>query len=65
MASLPGFLLSIKEARRKNLNVDIYVKISLFILIGAVFGAGLFWVLENLGYYLKNLSKRNYSDKIK
>ncbi|MFQ6082724.1 MAG: prolipoprotein diacylglyceryl transferase [Candidatus Aminicenantia bacterium] len=51
LAFLIGFLLGVKEIRRKGLDIDDFKKMFFLIMLGAIIGARLFFVLENVKYF--------------
>jgi phosphatidylglycerol---prolipoprotein diacylglyceryl transferase len=51
---LAAFLLSLREAKKQGLQDEMWI-IGLLILVGAVIGPRLFYVIEHLGYFSKHL----------
>jgi len=51
---IAGFLF-LSEAKKRKINMDFALNILLMILLGAIIGGRLFYVLENLGYFLNHL----------
>ena len=51
LAFLTGFLLGVKEVRRKGLDVDDFKKMFTLIAVGAIIGSRLFFVLEHVTYF--------------
>ncbi|MCK4943086.1 MAG: prolipoprotein diacylglyceryl transferase [Candidatus Aminicenantes bacterium] len=51
LAFLLGFLLALKEVRRRELNPDDFKKMFFLIILGAIIGGRLFFVFENVKYF--------------
>ncbi|MTI48535.1 prolipoprotein diacylglyceryl transferase [Sporosalibacterium faouarense] len=55
LGMLAGYLVAMKEAKRRNYNVDTLVNFILYAIISGVLGARLYYVLVfNLDYYINN-----------
>lgn len=55
---LVGYLITIKEAKRKKFPIDPLTDLILYVIIFGIIGARLYYVLAfNLDYYLNNLGK--------
>ena len=52
-----GLFFILKEARRKNLNIEVATDIIFFSIIWAVIGARLYYVIFNFDYYGENLGE--------
>lgn len=53
-----GYILTIKEAKRKKFSIDSITDLIVYVIIFGVIGARLYYVaIFNLDYYLKNLNK--------
>ena len=52
IAFLVAFFLILKEARKKKIETIHIYNIGFFALLGAIIGSRLFYVIENLGYYI-------------
>jgi phosphatidylglycerol:prolipoprotein diacylglycerol transferase len=51
-AFLAGISLAVREARRQGIDTQIILDMSFYMIIGAIVGSRLFYVLTNAGYYL-------------
>lgn len=47
-------LLACSQAKRENINPEIVFNFTFFVFIAGILGARLFYVLDNIAYYLKN-----------
>ena len=56
-AMLVGFYTAVFLAKKSNQNVDNYYDLFIFIIIFAIIGARIYYVIFNLDYYLKNLDE--------
>lgn len=54
LAFLIAVTLACKEARRQGIDPDFIFNLNFIVFISGIIGARLFYVFENLGYYLKN-----------
>ena len=55
---IAGYLLAIKEAKRKKFSIDSITDLILYVIIFGIIGARLYYVVVfNLDYYLNNLNK--------
>lgn len=54
VAFLISSLLVKAQAKKYNLNPDLIFDLSFIVFISGIIGARVFYILENLGYYLKN-----------
>lgn len=48
-------ILILREAKKKNIDQGFMLNVMLFVLIGAIIGGRLFFVLENMGYFSLHL----------
>jgi len=60
LAFIIGILLAVKEAKRKGENPERILDISLYVILGALIGGRLGYVIFYLDYYLKNPLKILY-----
>lgn len=52
-----GFYVVVNLAKKTNQNADLYYDLFIFIIIFAIIGARIYYVLFNLDYYTKNISE--------
>src|SRR5438094_827655 len=51
-----GILVALREARRRGVDVDATYNAALAAIVGGIFGARLFHVLDRIDFYLQNPS---------
>lgn len=54
IAFIAGSTLACKQARKENISPEMVFNLSFLLLICGILGARLFYVVENLRYYIKN-----------
>jgi phosphatidylglycerol:prolipoprotein diacylglycerol transferase len=54
IAFLVSLTLATIQAKRNNINSDIISSLSLLVFISGIIGARILYIIENIGYYIKN-----------
>jgi len=54
IAFLVSLTLATIQAKRNNINSDIIANLSLLVFISGIIGARILYIIENIGYYIKN-----------
>jgi len=54
VAFLSSSMLAVFQAKRQNVHPDIILNLSFIVFISGIIGARILYIIENMGYYVKN-----------